>query len=116
MKIRTLIAAVVLSGLGLSTAHATPTDNTGALQAGPLKVKAVITGNTGSSSVTFTQANGTDLSCGSSTVFSVSRSHASHDLIYRTALAGFLSGRAVGFLTNENISGTCWLKGISLSN
>lgn len=111
MKLRTLLLGIAVFGLGLSDANATPTNDTATLLGGPLKVKQIVLGNTTISQVEFTNSAGTTISCGSGTLFSISKSHPSHDLMVKGLLASYLSGRALGYIGYENISGTCWYKG-----
>jgi hypothetical protein len=109
MKKRALLVLAIgfpLAGAP-STAIASPTDNTAP--------------GFGSSTVSYLQPGHsaetwfwTNDPAGCSGFFKISRSHPSHDHMFKTLMAAKLSSRTVD-LYYETISGTCWLKKVGLA-
>jgi len=102
-----VLVATAMFTLGLSDAKATPTDNTNNASWGGCKIVGVASGNS-----TYTEVyaqNCSSFTPGCSGTMKISRSHPSHEQMYKALLTAYLSGR-VADLLYQNISGACWLK------
>lgn len=115
MNLRTPLLGLALLCSCIGIAGATPTDNTATLLGGPLTVKQILVGNTGATTLELRNASGATVTCGSGGTFTISRGHPSHDLMVKSLYVSYLTSKPLSFIGFENISGTCWLKGLGNS-
>jgi hypothetical protein len=111
MKNRVLLAlaAAAILSASVQDASATPTnDTTNGVTSGK------VTG-LGPGPSTHTEVYPSTQPGACTAVMRISRSHPSHDVLYRGLMSAHLSGKSVDILY-ENISGTCWVKHVMVWN
>jgi len=110
-KFAAVAASLAAVCLGVGSAHATPTDNSGSTtNSSPAKIAQVSTSDTTWSKV-WLQAP----FCGPQVIeFWISKSHPAHSQMYQTVLAAFLAAKPVNLRWENGTAGQCWVKAVTV--
>ena len=110
MKLKALFLGLAVTALSLSPAMAaTPNDDVAPSLSGGF-VRSLSIGHSTHSIVFLETATGTLITCGTAG-FKISKPHPGHENVLKALLAAQLAREEVA-LAYENISGTCWVKGV----